>query len=118
MVRPFLLARAGLGLAALGVEHAVALPGRAARGLAGLPSLPVRLAGSAVQTYLHVGQTVTGLAVRGDRVIGALVPAPRDTPSWAQFDEDAPGGPAAGDAPPVGEVPDLPVRSRAARGRA
>ena len=102
MAKPFLLVRAGIGLAALGAEQALALSERAAQQLAELPSLPVRIAGGAVQTYLHLGQSVTALALRGDRVLGALVP-PRieQQPAWVQFDEDGPVGDAATDPTPT-----------------
>ncbi len=93
MIRPFLLTRASIGLAATAVEHAAALPGRTIDTLAALPAVPVRLAGGLVQSYMHFGQTLTGLAVRGDRVIESVLPARADQPEWATFDEDeAPGG--------------------------
>lgn len=88
MLRPFLLTRASIGLAASTVEHAVALPGRAVEAVAALPGVPVRVAGGLVQSYLHAGQTLTDLAVKGDRVIAAVFPARSDQPEWATFDED------------------------------
>ena len=80
----------------------MALPGRAAGAAAALPGLPVKLAGSVLQAYLHAGQTLTELAVRGDAVLGAVFPARSDQPEWATFDEDldthdsGPGGESAG----------------------
>ena len=88
MTRPFLLARATLGLAATAVEQTAELPGLLARGAAALPGLPVRLAGGAVTVYLHAGQRVTELAVRGDRVIDSVRPARLEQPDWVTFDED------------------------------
>lgn len=88
MLRPFFLTRASIGLAATAVEQATALPGRAVEVLGTLPGVPVRVAGSLVQSYLHAGQTLTGLAVRGDRVIESVFPARADQPEWATFDED------------------------------
>ena len=88
MLRPFLLTRASIGLAATAVEQALALPGRATRAVDALPTVPVRLAGHLVQSYLHLGQTVTELAVRGDQVIGSVVGTTSDQPEWVTFDED------------------------------
>lgn len=90
MLRPFLLTRASIGLAASAVERTVALPGRAFEAVAALPGLPVRVAGSLVQSYLHAGQTLTDLAVRGDRVLAAVFPSRSELPEWATFDEDQP----------------------------
>lgn len=88
MFRPFLLTRASIGLAATAVEQAVALPTRAVGTLTSLPTVPVRIAGGLVQSYLHAGQTLTELAVKGDRVIESVFPARSDQPEWATFDED------------------------------
>lgn len=97
MFRPFFLTRASIGLAASAVEHAVSLPGRAADAVTALPTVPVRLAGGLVQTYLHAGQTLTDLAVKGDRVLSSVFPARSDQPGWATFDED------------LAEDPDVPT---------
>lgn len=108
MLRPLFLTRASIGLAATAVEGAVALPGRAAGAAAALPGLPVKLAGSVLQAYLHAGQTLTELAVKGDTVLATVFPAESDQPEWATFDEDLdPDGSG-----PVGESgggPDVPT---------
>lgn len=107
MLRPLFFTRASIGLAASAVELAVALPGRAVEAVASLPGVPVRVAGSLVQSYLHAGQTVSELAVKGDRVLATVFPARSDQPAWATFDEDradadqAYGSAAAGDQPEV-----------------
>ena len=88
MLRPFLLTRASIGLAASAVERTVALPGRTLQAVAALPGVPVRVAGSLVQSYLHAGQTLTDLAVKGDRVLAAVFPSRSEVPEWATFDED------------------------------
>lgn len=88
MLRPFLLTRASIGLAATAVEQAITLPGRTVQAIGALPTVPVRLAGQLVQSYLHVGQTVTGFAVKGDQVLGAVFTTSTDQPDWATFDED------------------------------
>ncbi|WP_216693101.1 hypothetical protein [Dietzia psychralcaliphila] len=88
MLRPFFLTRVSIGVAASAVELAVELPGRALQAAVTLPAVPVKVAGSLVQSYLHAGQTVAELAVKGDRVIAAVFPAREDKPEWATFDED------------------------------
>lgn len=88
MLRPFLLTRASIGLAATAVENVASMPGRVAEAVSSLPGVPVRLAGGFVQSYLHAGQALTDFAVRGDAVIASVFPARADQPEWATFDED------------------------------
>ena len=88
MFRPLLLIRATIGLAATAVEQTVALPARAVETISAIPGIPVKLAGGLVQSYLHAGQTLTDLAIKGDRVIESVFPARSDQPEWATFDED------------------------------
>ena len=88
MLRPFLLTRASIGLAATAVENVASMPGRVAEAVSSLPGVPVRLAGGFVQSYLHAGQALTDFAVRGDAVIASVFPAKADQPEWATFDED------------------------------
>ncbi|MGN0099381.1 MAG: hypothetical protein ACI39C_00435 [Dietzia sp.] len=88
MLRPLFLTRASIGLAATAAERVVALPGRAIEAVSSLPGVPVRVAGGLVQSYLHAGQTLTDLAVKGDRVLSTVFPARSDQPEWATFDED------------------------------
>lgn len=105
MLRPLLLTRASIGLAATAVEGVLALPGRAAEAVSALPGVPVRFAGSLVQSYLHAGQALTDLAVKGDAVLAAVFPSTSDHPEWATFDEDLDAGePEAGDTPDAGPV--------------
>lgn len=94
MLRPLFLTRASIGLAATAVEQVAALPARAAEAVSDLPSVPVRLGGRLVQSYLHAGQTLTDLAVKGDRVLESVFAPKFDQPEWATFDEDLeqPGG--------------------------
>ena len=117
MLRPFFLTRVSIGVAASAVELAVELPGRALQAAVSLPAVPVKVAGSLVQSYLHAGQTVAGLAVKGDRVIATVFPSRSDKPEWATFDEDldddgggadATEGPG-GDRGPGGDEPDVPT---------
>lgn len=119
MLRPFFLTRVSIGVAASAVELAVELPGRALQAAVSLPAVPVKVAGSLVQSYLHAGQTVAGLAVKGDRVIATVFPSRSDKPEWATFDEDldddGAGGGAdttegpGGDRGPGGDDPDVPT---------
>lgn len=88
MLRPFLLTRASIGLAATAAEQAVTLPGRTVQAISAAPTIPVRLAGHLVQSYLHVGQAVTEFAVKGDHVLGAIFAPNSEQPDWATFDED------------------------------
>ncbi len=107
MLRPLFLTRASIGLAATAVENVAALPGRAAEAVAALPGVPVKVAGSLVQSYLHAGKTLTDLAVKGDAVLAAVFPARADHPEWATFDEDLDTGTAAAGGAPGG--PDVPT---------
>ncbi|PAY22020.1 hypothetical protein CEY15_15590 [Dietzia natronolimnaea] len=119
MLRPFFLTRVSIGVAASAVEYAAELPGRAVQAAVSLPTVPVKVAGNLVQTYLHAGQAVAELAVKGDRVIAAVFPARSDQPEWATFDEDldTPGGSARygtaasadGGAGVDGDDPDVPT---------
>lgn len=105
MLRPTFLTRASIGLAATAVEQVVALPGRAVDAVSTLPSVPVRVSGRLVQSYLHAGQALTDLAVKGDRVLDSVFPAKSDHPEWATFDEDL--DESGGDPDPG--APDVPT---------
>lgn len=111
MLRPLFLTRASIGLAATAVEGVVALPGRAAEAVSALPGVPVKLAGSLVQSYLHAGQALSELAVKGDAVLATVFPSTSDHPEWATFDEDldtaepgSNGAAGAGQDVPTGRV--------------
>ena len=98
MPSPFFFTRAGLGLAVTAIEKSVALPGR--------------LAGGAVRTYLHVGQTANELASKGDRVLDSVFRRSEDQPEWVTFDEDvdsknAGGAEAGGTGPRTHGITDL-----------
>lgn len=89
----FVLARASVGLAAVTLDSALALPRKV---VTGVVRLPATLVGAGARGYLHVTHTVNELAVQGDAVIGALLPPTKEKPEWATFDEDAPAAePAA-----------------------
>lgn len=72
--------RVAVGLVATAVEQVMELPRLAVE-------LPVTAVSQALQTSMRVQQTITDLAIKGDRVLGMLNPV-EEKPSWATFDED------------------------------
>jgi hypothetical protein len=72
--------RVAAGLVATAVEQVRDLPRLAVE-------LPVTAVSQALQTSMRVQQTITDLAIKGDRVLGMLRPI-EEKPSWATFDED------------------------------
>jgi hypothetical protein len=72
--------RLAAGLVATAVEEAQQLPRKIAE-------FPVTAVSQALQGAMRIQQTVTDLAIKGDRALGALRPPPEE-PSWARFDED------------------------------
>ncbi|MGQ0575287.1 MAG: lipid droplet-associated protein [Pseudonocardia sp.] len=72
--------RIAAGLVATAVEQARELPRRAVE-------FPVTAVSQALQASMRVQQTITELAIKGDRALGALRPV-EEKPSWATFDED------------------------------
>lgn len=101
--------RVAAGVAATAVEQTRQLP----RSLVGLP---VTLVSQALQVSMRVQQQVTQLAIKGDDALGGLR-TPEEQPSWATFDEDDTGVPAAADFPspvPSDPVPSDPPPSRSA----
>lgn len=105
--------RIAAGLVVTAVEQARDLPRHAVE-------LPVTAVSQALQVSMRVQQTITELAIKGDRALGTLRPAD-DVPSWATFDDDLadlqlsePAGPppAVDDTPRNGTVSTLrPTRS-------
>jgi hypothetical protein len=77
--------RLAAGLVATAVEQARELPRLAIQ-------LPVTAVSQALQASMRVQQTITELAIKGDRALGALRPI-EEKPSWATFDEDLDDGP-------------------------
>jgi hypothetical protein len=72
--------RVAAGLVATALEEAQELPRK-------LTELPVTAVSQALQVSMRVQQRVTDLAIKGDRALGSLRPAP-EAPTWARFDED------------------------------
>ena len=81
----YVLARAGLGLAAVAVTSAMELPGKA---IGATVRLPANVLGAGARSYLHLTHTVNELARQGDAVLGAVFPPKDSQPEWATFDED------------------------------
>lgn len=113
--------RAVAGLAARTLDEARRLPQR-------MISLPVRMAGAAMQASLRVQQEYAGLVARGDELLVRFGAGNDDSPPWATFDEPAVttigaadlGAPVVPPAatPPLTEQPPPPVAARRRRPRA
>ncbi|MEQ3551608.1 lipid droplet-associated protein [Pseudonocardia nematodicida] len=74
--------RIAAGLVVTAVEQVRELPRHAVE-------LPVTAVSQALQVSMRLQQTVTELAIKGDRALGTLRPVD-DVPSWATFDDDLP----------------------------
>jgi hypothetical protein len=72
--------RIAAGLVATALEEVQQLPRKIAE-------FPVTAISQALQGAMRVQQTVTDLAIKGDRALSSLRPVP-ESPSWARFDED------------------------------
>lgn len=83
--------RIAAGLVVTAVEQARDLPRHAVE-------LPVTAVSQALQVSMRVQQTITELAIKGDRALGTLRPAD-DVPTWATFDDEI-----------VDRLDDVPVR--------
>ncbi|NLE82588.1 MAG: lipid droplet-associated protein [Rhodococcus sp.] len=82
MIRPPFAMRVAAGLAVTAVEEARRLPTTAT-------TLPMTAVSQVLQTTMHVQQSMTALAIKGDQAF-ALVNWTHDEeqPEWASFDED------------------------------
>lgn len=89
----YVLARAGIGLAAVTVTTAIELPGKA---LGATVRLPANVLGAGARGYLQLTHAVNELARQGDAVLGAVFPPNDEQPEWATFDEDLTEKPVAG----------------------
>lgn len=83
--------RIAAGLVATAAENVKELPRRALE-------FPVTAVSQALQVSMRLQQTITELAIKGDRVLGALRTI-EEKPSWATFDEDIDNGAANGVTP-------------------
>jgi hypothetical protein len=75
--------RVAAGLLATGIDVVRSLPEE-------IPAIPVALVGNAMRLSMKVQQEIATLATRGDELLGGVVGAPQENPSWAKFDDDEP----------------------------
>ncbi|MET0864134.1 MAG: hypothetical protein ABWZ98_07345 [Nakamurella sp.] len=80
--------RVAVGILATGLDRVRSLP-------EDIPAIPVALVGNALKLSMKVQQEIATLATRGDEVLGGVVNAPQENPSWAKFDDDEPAPPVA-----------------------
>ena len=78
--------RVAAGILATGIDAVRSLPTE-------IPALPVALVGNALKLSMKVQQEIASLATRGDELLGGVVGAPQENPSWARFDDDDPPAP-------------------------
>ena len=78
--------RVAVGILATGIDRVRSLP-------EDIPAIPVALVGNALKLSMKVQQEIATLATRGDEVLGGVVNAPQENPSWAKFDDDEPTPP-------------------------
>ena len=92
--------RVAAGLLATGIDVVRSLPEE-------IPAIPVALVGNAMRLSMKVQQEIATLATRGDELLGGVVGAPQENPSWAKFDDDEP----AVQAQPEGRTRLRPIRA-------
>lgn len=78
--------RVAAGILGAGIDRVRALP-------EDIPALPVSLVGNAMRLSMKVQQEIASLATRGDELLGGMISAPQEHPSWAKFDDDEPAPP-------------------------
>lgn len=81
MIRPPFMARVAAGVAVTAYEETLKLPSTAL-------ALPMTTVSQVLQTTMRVQQSMTALAIKGDRLLEALGASAEETPAWAVFDED------------------------------
>ncbi|PTR30362.1 hypothetical protein C8K36_102210 [Rhodococcus sp. OK519] len=80
MIRPPFMARVAAGVAITAYEEALKLPSTAM-------TLPMTAVSQVLQTTMRVQQSMTSLAIKGDRAF-CLLDRTEEEPEWAVFDED------------------------------
>jgi hypothetical protein len=78
--------RVAAGILATGIDTVRSLPTE-------IPAIPVALVGNALKLSMKVQQEIASLATRGDELLGGVIGAPQENPSWARFDDDPPPAP-------------------------
>lgn len=80
MIRPPFMARVAAGVAITAYEEALKLPSTAM-------TLPMTAVSQVLQTTMRMQQSMTALAIKGDRAF-CLLDRTEEEPEWAVFDED------------------------------
>ncbi|MCK8671130.1 lipid droplet-associated protein [Rhodococcus sp. NPDC003382] len=88
MIRPPFMARVAAGVAVTAYEETLKLPSTAL-------ALPMTTVSQVLQTTMRIQQSMTALAIKGDRLFEALGARAEETPEWAVFDEDEAPAPNA-----------------------
>lgn len=83
MIRPPFMARVAAGVAITAYEEALKLPSTAM-------TLPMTAVSQVLQTTMRMQQSMTALAIKGDRAF-CLLDRTEEEPAWAVFDEDRDG---------------------------
>lgn len=83
MIRPPFMARVAAGVAITAYEEALKLPSTAM-------TLPMTAVSQVLQTTMRMQQSMTSLAIKGDRAF-CLLDRTEEEPEWAVFDEDRAG---------------------------
>lgn len=96
MIRPPFMARVAAGMAITAYEEALKLPSAAV-------TLPMTAVSQVLQTTMRVQQSMTALAIKGDRAF-CLFDRAEEKPAWAVFDEDRTDGDVDVEAP-AGDTP-------------
>ncbi|MFZ2528945.1 MAG: lipid droplet-associated protein [Rhodococcus sp. (in: high G+C Gram-positive bacteria)] len=81
MIRPPFMARVAAGVAVTAYEETLKLPSTAL-------ALPMTTVSQVLQTTMRVQQSMTSLAIKGDRLFEILGAPSEENPTWAVFDED------------------------------
>ena len=96
--------RVAAGLLATGIDVVRSLPEE-------IPAIPVALVGNAMRLSMKVQQEIAALATRGDELLGGVVGAPQENPSWAKFDDERAGPQPNLKAHPTPADPGAPPRT-------
>ena len=103
MIRPPFMARVAAGVAVTAYEETLKLPSTAL-------ALPMTTVSQVLQTTMRIQQSMTALAIKGDRLFEALGARAEETPEWAVFDEDEAPAPNSGAATNGAEQSEAPGR--------
>lgn len=97
------MARVAAGVAVTAYEETLKLPSTAL-------ALPMTTVSQVLQTTMRLQQTMTALAIKGDRLFEVLGASAEETPEWAVFDEDEASAPGSRPVNNGAEQPEVPGR--------